>query len=121
LAFLRPMSSGGLPTRPTRLGLGAPKAQGPPRLGDSKARGPLSWGSPRSAAQWPQRAGAQKAWVSPRVGAPRIGGPHGLGAQKGRIYKTKPIIVVFCFIRFRFVSFKECSFKKQYSVLAVLS
>jgi hypothetical protein len=67
--------SGRLPTRPTRSGLGAPKARGPPRLGGPKVGGPQS-----SPAQWPQRTGAQKAWKSPRVGAPRICGPHGLGA-----------------------------------------
>jgi hypothetical protein len=52
--------SGGLPTRPTRPGLGAPKAQ------------------------WPQRTGAHNSWKSPRVGAPRLGGPKGLEASKAR-------------------------------------
>jgi hypothetical protein len=70
--------SGGLPTRPTRPGLGAPKARGPPRLGGPKVGGPQ--GSP---AQLPQRAGAHKAWKSPGVGAPRIGGPQGLGGHVG--------------------------------------
>jgi hypothetical protein len=149
--------SGGLPTRPTRPGLGAPKAQGPPRLrgpkvGDlPKARGPPRLGGHKVGdpqglpAQWPQRAGVHKAWKSPRVGAPRIGGPHGFGAPmgwgplwvwgtqglgppmgwrpqrvSGHVYETKPIIAVFCFLWIRFVSFKECSLKKQSSV-AVLS
>jgi hypothetical protein len=111
------IASGGLPTRPTRPGLGAPKARGPPRL-----RGPKVWGPQGSPAQWPQRAGAHKAWKSPRVGAPRIAGPHGLGALwvrgtqglrapmglgpqrvSGRVYETKPIIVVFCFLWYHFV------------------
>jgi hypothetical protein len=45
--------SGGLPTRTTRPGLGAPKARRPPRLGGPKVGGPqglpaqskLSWGA----------------------------------------------------------------------------
>jgi hypothetical protein len=41
------VGSGGLPTRPTRPGLGAPKARGPARLGSPKVGGPQ--GSP---AQW---------------------------------------------------------------------
>jgi hypothetical protein len=103
--------SGGLPTRPTRPGLGAPKARGPQGLDGPKVGGPQ--GLP---AQWLQRAGVHKAWNSPRAVAPTIGGPHGLagpmvwgphglGAQRvsGRIYETKPIIAVFCFLWFRFV------------------
>jgi hypothetical protein len=56
--------SGGLPTRPTRPGRGAPRVRGPPRLGSPKV-----WGPQGSPAQWPQRAGAHKAWKSPRVEA----------------------------------------------------
>jgi hypothetical protein len=33
MRWVRYGHSGGLPTRPTRPGLGAPKARGPPRLG----------------------------------------------------------------------------------------
>jgi hypothetical protein len=74
-------------------------------------------------AQWPQRTGAHKACKSPRVGAPRIGRPHGLGTPwtggtqglgasmgwgpqrvSGRVYESKPIItVVFCFFGVFFV------------------
>ena len=37
--------SGGLPTRPTRPGLGAPKARGPPRLGGPlRTRRVCQWG-----------------------------------------------------------------------------
>jgi hypothetical protein len=46
------LPSGGLPTRPTRPGLGAPKARGPPRLGSPKVGGPQ--GLP---AQWPTKLG----------------------------------------------------------------
>jgi hypothetical protein len=106
------ISSGGLPTRPTRPGLGAPKAQGPPRLGGSKVGG--LQGSP---AQWPQRAGVHKAWKSPWVGPqglappmvwgpPWVGGPMGWGPQRilGCVYEAKPIIaVLFSLVWFRFV------------------
>jgi hypothetical protein len=47
-----------------------------------------------------------------------VGGTHGLGAPmgwgpqrvSGRVYKTKPIIAVFCFLSFCFVLFKEAVF-----------
>jgi hypothetical protein len=66
-----PMPSGGLPTRLTRLSLGAPKAQGP-----------LSWGVPKArrlsgSKGWcPQSLGISKGW-----GPPRVGGPQGFGAR----------------------------------------
>jgi hypothetical protein len=50
------ITSGGLPTRPARPGLGAPKAWGAPTLGGPKVGGPQV-----SPAQWPQKAGADKA------------------------------------------------------------
>jgi hypothetical protein len=100
------MSSGGLPTRPTRPGLGAPKARGPPRFAGQVA---IQGWCPQSLEVLKDRA-------------PRIGGPHGLGVPKGWgppwvggrkrvsgcVYETKPIIAVICF---GFVSFKECSLK----------
>jgi hypothetical protein len=97
-------TSSGLPTRPTRLALGAPKARGPPRIRGPKLEAPKVY-----------RLSGPKG-----LGPTKLGCPQGPQMVSGRVYETKPIITVLCFLRFRFVSFTECSLKKQSSE-AVLS
>jgi hypothetical protein len=74
------VTSGGLPTRPARPGLEAPKARGPQSGGSSSFAGsvaPKCW-CPQSL-EVPKDRGP-KDWRPPWVGGPMGWGPHGLGA-----------------------------------------
>jgi hypothetical protein len=87
--------SGELPTRPTRPGLGAPKAQGPPqglrspklglpmvrRLSGPKGLVPTNLGSLQGLR--PQGLGAPKTWRPPRLGSPHGSGAPKLGSSQG--------------------------------------
>jgi hypothetical protein len=80
--------------------LGAPKLGVPKvhRLSSLKGPVPTKLGSPQGLV-------ALMGWGPHGLGDPWVGGPMGWGPQRvsGRVYETKLIIAVFCFLWFRFI------------------
>jgi hypothetical protein len=69
---LNTISSGGLPTRPTRPGLGAAHGSGSP-----KAWAPQSWGSPRFAGSVAPKGWCPQSLEVPKGRGPKDWRPHG--------------------------------------------